>query len=140
MMPNGEAARSEGLSSADLAEIAAALAGGRMHQAWALLRRLHPGDAAEALTALTGASRSLAIDALRVRFEPRILSYLDDAVRREVFEALGPEAVASAIARLESDDAVDLMGDVAEPERGAVHPGVSSCCRLSPIRRPAPAG
>src|SRR2546421_10400670 len=96
--PGAPNAGLDGLTGADVAEIAAALAAGRKHQAWALLSKLHPADTADALTALSGGNRALAIEALSLRFEPRILSYLDDAVRREVFGALGADAVAAAIA------------------------------------------
>ena len=113
----------------DVRELSDALASGHKHQAWALLQRLHPADAADLLAALDGRHRPLAIEALGIRLEPRILSYLDDGIRREVFSVLGMEAVADALAALESDDAVDLLADLPELERGAL------LTRIPPARR-----
>ena len=118
--PRPGLSRKGGPTGTDAVEIAAALDAGRKHQAWALLRKLHPGDAAELLAGLEPSIRRLAVDALCLRFEPRILPYLDEPVRAEVFQRLGLTEAARAFAALESDDAVDLLGDLAEAEREAL--------------------
>src|SRR5258708_4866526 len=98
-------------------EVAAALDAGRKHQAWALLRGFHPSDAAELLGRLSPARRAAAVEALALRFEPRILPYLDAPIRAEVFARLGLDEAAQAVSALESDDAVDLLADLGAAER-----------------------
>ena len=53
-------------------------------------------------------------------FDPRVLTYLDEAVREEVMEAIGDGDLATAIAHLDSDDAVDLIGEMGAAEQARI--------------------
>jgi len=50
-------------------------------------------------------------------FDGEILSEIDEGIREEVVEALPPEILADAVRELESDDVVDLLEDIDEPEQ-----------------------
>jgi magnesium transporter len=97
-----------------------ALEQGRADDARALAEPLHYSDAADLLERLDPAHRIALVDALRVDFEPEILTELDEAVRDEVIAALGFADFATAIAELDSDDAVWLMSQLGEDERARV--------------------
>jgi magnesium transporter len=90
---------------------------GRPNQIRGLIRPLHPADVADLLSRLDTDRRRAVIEAIRARFDPEILPYLDEAVREDVFEVLGTRDVAAALAELDSDDAIDLMTDLDEEER-----------------------
>ena len=53
------------------------------------------------------------VDAARTS-KPRPSTYLDEDVRDEVMEMLGPKEVAQAFTELETDDAVDILEDLDE--------------------------
>ncbi len=89
----------------------------RPNQIRGLIRPLHPADVADLLSRLAPERRRTVIEAIRGRFDPEILPYLDEPVREAVFGALGTRDVAAALAELDSDDAVDLMTDLDEDER-----------------------
>lgn len=89
----------------------------RPNQIRGLIRPLHPADVADLLSRLDPVRRRAVIEAIRGRFDPEILPYLDEPVREDVFEVLGTRDVAAALAELDSDDAVDLMTDLDEDER-----------------------
>ncbi|MSP49306.1 MAG: magnesium transporter [Alphaproteobacteria bacterium] len=97
--------------------ILAAVDAERPNQIRGLVRPLHPADVADLLSRLDPDRRRVVIEAIRGRFDPEILPYLDESVREDVFEALGTRDVAAALAELDSDDAVDLMTDLDEEER-----------------------
>ena len=50
-------------------------------------------------------------------FDPRVLTYLDEAAREELMEAIDDGDLATAIAHLDSDDAVDLIGEIGAAEQ-----------------------
>ncbi|MFZ1426673.1 MAG: magnesium transporter, partial [Geminicoccaceae bacterium] len=60
------------------------------------------------------------IEALGPDFDPDTLAYLDEFVRDQVIEALGPEAAGKALAQLETDDAVEILADLDEAEQKAI--------------------
>ena len=53
-------------------------------------------------------------------FDGEILSELDDGLCQEVIGALTPQVLADAIRELDSDDVVDLVEDLTEPEQEAI--------------------
>jgi magnesium transporter len=97
--------------------ILGAIDAGRPNQIRGLVRPLHPADVADLLSRLDSEQRRTVIEAIRGRFDPEMLPYLDEAVREDVFEVLGTRDVAAALAELDSDDAIDLMTDLDEDER-----------------------
>jgi magnesium transporter len=92
--------------------VLAAIDHDRSNQLRGLLRPLHSADIADLLTRLDRNRRRIVVEALRKRFDPEILPYLDDAVREEVFEVMGTRDVAAAVSELDSDDAVDVIEDM----------------------------
>jgi magnesium transporter len=89
----------------------------RPNQVRGLVRPLHPADVADLLSRLDAARRKAVIEAIRARFDPEILPYLDETVREDVYEVMGTRDFAAALAELDSDDAVDLMTDLDEEDR-----------------------
>ncbi|WP_119462801.1 magnesium transporter [Rhodospirillaceae bacterium SYSU D60014] len=82
-----------------------------------LIEPLHPADLADLLERLSSDERERFIAATRHRIEPETLSHLDERVREEVIELLGPQRIAAALSELDSDDAVDLLEDLDEESK-----------------------
>lgn len=93
-----------------VAEIAHAIEADEHARAIALTAPLHPADQADLLQFLGDNQRQQLLTALGGRFEPEVLSYLDEDVRPKVIEQLGTKRAAHAIAELEIDDAADVLG------------------------------
>ena len=100
-----------------VAELVATLESESFKDTDALIRKLHPADAADLIEYLSADERRLLIDAIGGAMEPEILTHLDAAVREDVIERLGPRALAQALSELDSDDAVDLFEDLDEEAR-----------------------
>jgi magnesium transporter len=81
---------------------------------------LTPSDMAWLLEQLSEEEREPLLDLLQSELDPEVLVELDDSVRDSVIEQMGPANVAAAAAELDSDDAVDLIGDMDEEEREQV--------------------
>ena len=135
------------LTDALIAEVREALAGGNPVLAAALAEPLHAADLADLLRA--AGRRRGARGAGRARsgagFDPDTLAYLDEFVRDQVIEALGPEATGEALAQLETDDAVEILAELdAAEQRRSWRPCRCSSGRRSsrawPSRNTAPAG
>ena len=77
-----------------------------------LLHPLHYSDQADLIEQLDHDDRRFIIDAVRDDFNPEMLSELDETVRQEIAELLGAEQMASAVAELELDDAVEVVEDL----------------------------
>ena len=97
--------------------ILSAVDAGRPNQIRGLIRPLHPADVADLLSRLDTEQRRVVIEAIKARFDPEILPYLDEAVREDVFDVMGARDVAAALAELDSDDVVDFVTDLDEDER-----------------------
>lgn len=112
------------LSDALAEAIRTALAAGDVAGAAALAAPLHPADLADLLERLGGEARQALIAGLGPAFDADTLPHLDEFVREEVIEALGPAAAGEAVARLETDDAVEVLGDLDEAEQAAILAGL----------------
>ena len=77
-----------------------------------LISPLHAADVAVVIEYLPPALRHSLLDILRPRFDPEILSHLDETVAQEVIDQLGAREIAEAITGLESDDVVALLEDL----------------------------
>jgi magnesium transporter len=108
------------LTDALVDEVREALAEGHAVLAGALATPLHAADLADLLERLTGEERQSLIRALGPGFDPDTLAYLDDFVRDQVIEALGPVATGEVVAQLETDDAVEILADLDETEQAAI--------------------
>ena len=94
-----------------------------------LIARLHYADLADLLQLLSPDRRHRLIEQLRARFDPEILPELDDTVRDEVVELLGTETIATAIAKLESDDALTLISTLEDSRQHQVMQAISAALR-----------
>ena len=109
-----------GLSDELIWAIRAAIDVGASPEAAALALTLHAADQADLLEQLGREQREALIREIRDQLDPEVLSHLDETVRSEVLEILSPEEVGAAIAQLETDDAIDLLEDLDEPEQAAL--------------------
>ena len=118
-----------GLSPDLVQEIDHRLEEDRAEEVARLIARLHYADLADLLQLLGHDRRERLIEQLRARFDPEILPELDDMVRDEGVELLGTEAVATAIAKLESDDALNLISTLEETRQHQVLQAISGALR-----------
>ena len=105
-----------------LENVSAALAEGDIPQVEALIEDLHPADVADLIEHLEPEERQLFVQITRHVIEAETISHLDETVRDEVVEQLGPEALAEVVAELDTDDAVELLEDLSRSSR-------SRCCK-----------
>ncbi|PZX18442.1 magnesium transporter [Palleronia aestuarii] len=86
----------------------------------ALMAPLHPADIADLLEQMDQGPRHRLIDLYGQDFDGEILSELDESVREDVIAALSPRVLTEAVRSLESDDVVDLLEDLDEPQQEAI--------------------
>ena len=103
----------------------------------ALTGSLHAADLADLLQRLNPEERVAVIAALGTAFDPETIVHLDEFVREQVLEVLGPTATGEVLAQLETDDAVEILADLDEaqqteilaslplPERAAIVQGLA---------------
>jgi magnesium transporter len=73
--------------------------------------------------------RTQLVELLRPKFDPVVLTELDETVRDEVAEQLGTETIAKAIASLDSDDALNLISTLEETKQRRVLHAISYALR-----------
>lgn len=100
-----------------LARTTAALAAGDGKAVRGLTRDLHAADLADLIEALEQPRRVSLIAALGRAFDVEALAELDETARDRLMEALPNEVIASAIKKLDTDDALYLIEDLEEAER-----------------------
>ena len=91
----------------------------------ALTRDLHAADLADVLEAMEQPDRVRLIAALGRSFDVEALAELDEAVRDELMEALPNEVIASAIKKLDTDDALYLIEDLEDDDQREILSKVS---------------
>jgi len=98
-----------GLSPELIANVVIALQEDRKFEARIIVEPLRAPECADLLQFLRPRLRRRLIEYLRPDFDPQILPELEEDIRDEIAEQLGPKSLANAIARLESDDALELI-------------------------------
>src|SRR5688572_26315900 len=78
---------------------------------------LHPADLADLIENLEPGQRVLLITMLGKHFNVEALAELDEGVRDELMEVLPPETIASAVRKLDTDDAIHLIEDLDREEQ-----------------------
>jgi len=107
-----------GVISQDYAgKVLEALKGGEGKVVRTLIRDLHAADLADLIEALEQDNRVALIAALGRSFDVEALAELDAVVRDELLEALPNEVIASAIKKLDTDDALYLIEDLEDDDR-----------------------
>jgi len=98
-------------------QVTAALGAADAKAIRALTRDLHAADVADLIESLEQPDRVRLIAALGRSFDVEALAELDETVRDEVMEALPNEVIASAIKKLDTDDALYLIEDLERSEQ-----------------------
>jgi magnesium transporter len=86
----------------------------------ALLNPLHAADIADLLEQIDTRDRKALLFLWKGGMDGEILSELDDNLREEIIQSLGPVELAEAVRDLETDDVVDLVADLDEDQQEAV--------------------
>ena len=94
-----------------------------------IVEPFHHAEVADLIEMLRGPTRILLIDHLKPKFDPVILTELDEKVRDEVAEQLGTETIAVAIASLDSDDALSLISTLEEKKQRRVLHAIPNALR-----------
>jgi len=98
-----------GLSPELVAAVAVALDDQHRFEARIQVEPLRAPECADLLQLLRPELRHRLIEYMRPDFDPQILPELEEDIRDEIAEQLGTTSLAHAIARLESDDALELI-------------------------------
>ncbi|MFV2037828.1 MAG: magnesium transporter, partial [Paracoccaceae bacterium] len=85
-----------------------------------LMEPLHAADIADLLEQISEAERHDLVQLYGREFDGEILTELDEGLREEVIGVLHPQVLADAVRELESDDVVDLLEDMDEPQQEAI--------------------
>ena len=85
-----------------------------------LFEPLHPADIADLLEQLEAGERQELLLLAGDLIDGEVLSELEEELRESVIEVLPSEQLAEAVRELESDDVVDLLEDLDEPQQEAL--------------------
>ena len=85
-----------------------------------LLDPMHPADIADLMEQLHDDERTMLVQLYGREFDGDILSELAEGLREDVVDAMAPEVLAEAVRELETDDVVDLIEDLDQPQTEAV--------------------
>ncbi|MBN2872753.1 MAG: magnesium transporter, partial [Halothiobacillaceae bacterium] len=85
-----------------------------------LLEPLHAADIADLLEQVSGNERRAILRLWGREIDGEILTEIDEGIREEVIESMPPEVLAEAVRELDSDDVVDLIEDLEEPQQEAI--------------------
>ncbi|SDS03599.1 magnesium transporter [Bradyrhizobium canariense] len=83
----------------------------------AIVAELHEADLGDLIAALEPDDRVSLVELTGTDFDFSALNEVDDTVREEILEELGPETVAEGVRELESDDAVELLEALDEKDQ-----------------------
>ena len=84
------------------------------------LEGLHESEQADVLEALDEDERQPLVDLAGDAFDYAALTEVDEAIRLDIVENLGPEKLAEAVGELASDEAVFILEDMEDADREAV--------------------
>lgn len=85
-----------------------------------VLEPLHPADIADLIEQVEVEDRDRILKLAGDYIDGTILTEIDEDIREDVIEALEPAVLAAAVKELESDDVVDLIEDLEEPQQEAI--------------------
>ena len=109
-----------GLSAEVISSVTEALDDQHRFESRLLVEPLRAPELADLLQLLRPELRGRLVDYLRPDFDPEILPELEEHVREDVAEQLGTRALARNIARLETDDALELISSLQEDKQRQV--------------------
>jgi magnesium transporter len=105
------------LDQAVVEAVLEAVAEGDAEAVAALLEPLHPADIADLIEQVGPAQRRALLALYAVEIDGEILSEIDDSIREDVIEAMPREVLAEAVRELDTDDVVDILEDLEQPEQ-----------------------
>ena len=73
---------------------------------------LHPADQAGLITSFSYDLKKKFISSINNFDDPHFLTYLDEETRNDIFEILGISASANVLNKLETDEVVEIIGDL----------------------------
>src|SRR5665213_348194 len=82
-----------------------------------IVAELHEADLGDLIAALEPDDRVNLVELTGADFHFSALNEVDDSVREEILEELGPQTVAEGVRELESDDAVELLEGMNEEDQ-----------------------
>lgn len=85
-----------------------------------LMDPLHAADIADLLEQINAFDRMRLIRLYGKEFDGEILTELDESIREEVISLLNPQVLADAVRELDSDDVVNLLEDLDQPQQDAI--------------------
>lgn len=97
----------------------------------ALVEPFHPADVADLLEQIGPAERNALLTLWPGGIDGDILSELDEAIREEVIEHLPREVLAEAVRELDSDDVVDILEDLEEPQQEIILDALEDADRVA---------
>jgi magnesium transporter len=97
----------------------------------ALLDPLHAADIADLLEQLSAGERTDLLTLWSGEIDGDILSELDDSIRESVIAALPPEVLGEAVRELDSDDVVDILEDLEEPQQEIILGALDDAVRVA---------
>ncbi|MEL7149998.1 MAG: magnesium transporter [Pseudomonadota bacterium] len=103
-----------------MSDVRLALATGNAERLRALFDPLHPADIADLLEQLDNGQRRELLMLAGDLVDGEVLSELEEDLRESVIDFLPQEQLAEAVRELESDDVVDLLEDLDEPQQEAL--------------------
>jgi magnesium transporter len=127
--PGSETPAQIGLNPALVGKVVVALDGQDSNAVQPLIQDLHYSDLADLFEALSSEQRRVLVEVLRRRFPAEIIPELDESVRDDVAGQLGTQDLASAIAKLDSDDALYLIEGLEEGKRRQVLHAIPAALR-----------
>ena len=83
----------------------------------AIVAELHEADLGDLIEAIEPDDRVKLVELTGADFHFSALNEVDDSVREEILEELGPQTVAEGVRELESDDAVELLEGMDEEDQ-----------------------
>ncbi len=110
----------DGLDVRRVTAILEAVTAGNAGTLAGLLGQLHAADVADLLEQISAQDRRALLALGAAEIDGEVLSELDESIREEVIAALPREAVAQAMRGLESDDVVDILEDLDQPQQSMI--------------------
>jgi magnesium transporter len=96
-----------------------------------LMEPMHAADIADMLEQVDAFDRRALVQLYDLEFDGEILSELEEGIREEIIGYLKPEILAEAVRELDSDDVVDLLEDLEEPQQAAILDALDDTDRLA---------
>jgi len=121
----------QGLTAALVDAILDAVQAGDTALLTRLLEPLHAADIADLLEQIGPSERRGLLTMWSGEIDGEILSEIDDAIREEVIEFLPRKVLTDAVRELDTDDVVDILEDLEEPQQAIILGALDSADRVA---------